>query len=65
PSSTPTKTAVPPTSTPTPTPGPQRAYVEPAPGLGDCMYWMVIENSRPLWSYGFTVQSGMWTPCFD
>jgi hypothetical protein len=29
------------------------------------MYWMVIENARPLWSYGFTVQSGMWTPCFD
>jgi hypothetical protein len=65
PSSTPTKTAIPATSTPTRTPGPQRGYVEPAPSLGDGVYWMMIENARPLWSYGFTVRSGMWMPCFD
>ena len=29
------------------------------------MYWMVIENSQPLWSYAFTFRSGMWMPCFE
>jgi hypothetical protein len=65
PSLTPTKTAVPATSTPTRTPGPPRVFVERAPSEGNCMYWMVFENYRPLWSYSFTVRSGMWQPCFE